>query len=69
MPILIFLCFFFTDCVSANDCIESGWSAERQMPEISFPGDKFEVKISVKPSGDVVAYAVEDSPPAGWIVS
>jgi hypothetical protein len=44
-------------------------SAVRHLPEGYSPGTALEVKIAVTVADSVSAYAVEDRPPTGWVVS
>ena len=43
--------------------------AARQLPVDYSPGSPLPVSISVRPFEDAHVYAVEDQPPAGWLVS
>ncbi len=50
-----------------GDEIPSGSSAVRQMQSVYVPGESLTVSITVNPSANVQAYAVEESPPSGWM--
>ena len=41
---------------------------ERQLPSAYSPGTKFTVTLRATPPNNINVYAVEDSPPSGWIV-
>jgi len=44
-------------------------SCERSMPDYYVPGKALQVKLSVDPASDALAWVVEDSPPEAWTVS
>jgi hypothetical protein len=41
----------------------------RYLPKVYRPGGKFRVRLAVEPGSEVKLYAVEDTPPGGWIVT
>ena len=43
--------------------------AVRTVPSSYVPGNTLAVSITITPDGGTVAYALEDAPPTGWVVS
>ncbi len=54
---------------AATHAVATTGTATRSLPAAYIPAVPFLVSISVTPSGDTVAYAVEETPPDGWVVS
>src|SRR5437667_6209 len=51
-----------------SDAVAGNGTAIASMPMAYRPGTNFTVTIAVTPVSSVIAYAVEDQPPAGWSV-
>lgn len=47
----------------------NGATAQRQMPAGYISGESLNVRIAITPVAAALAYAIEETPPAGWMVS
>ncbi len=73
MPVLIFICLFFTagyvGATPTQECVQANSSVRREMPEICVAEQIIQVTINVMPSECTACYVVEDKIPTGWEVS